>query len=709
MGLILGSVSQNSARLRAYIYWWDASPSQDWKILNNKTKIRAIPLIDTSNDSYDWNGTVANMLMNINSSIKNNYGSFNSDTTGGWTYTAANSPTGRIAENILTAVAPYYEIDVPHNEDGTKPNCVIACSFSLPSGGYGPGNAVVSGSVALTSIPRASEVTVPAGNIGEAVSININKYSSGFTSTLRYECGALSDVIVEKTLQTSWGWIIPTSFFALIPNAKTVTCKVTCETFNGGISLGIKETTFQANVNQLTSAPEVSAVIIDDNVKTVGLTGDSSKMVKYASNAKATITATAKNIATLTTKRFDCLDGKTGTGSPVILNAVEKGDFTVIGIDSRGISTAVPYTKTLIEYIKLTANANFRRNTMTDNKVKLSFNGNYYNDTFGAIANTLSVKYRYKLKTSEVWSVLYTLTPVISGNTYSGTDIILAPGGVETVFDYGESYDFELYAYDKIYDITGIRFPQTVAPGKPVFAPGKNFFDIYAKTYMDVGGGALALLSGSTADHVFMEWYARSASPTVRSAYMGFPNAGTDNFRIVNERSGGNVELLTAGGVGSFLFNGKKIIPVGEDHVQPISFNKFGITSNTVLTTSYPQELPLTKIMGDLVVSSGRIVLPKGYIYDFEFTIYGTGAGWATMTFYDTSNNRKTQSCMSASVTGTSGITPAPASDVLDLTDASVDLTIKFVNNSLNGALTAFGYTASQGYIKITKYKKATV
>jgi hypothetical protein len=493
MGLIQGSVSQNTARLRSFIYFWDASPSQEWKILNNMTKVRYIPLVDTNNPSFDWNGTLSNMLTNINNVIKNNYGSYNSNTTNGYTWSTSNSPTGRVAESMLEATSPgYYEVDVPHNSDGTKPDCLLACSFSLPSGGYGPGNVNISGQVALASIPRASEVTVPAGNIGEAVSININKYSVGFTSTLKYECGALNGTIVEKTPQSTWGWIIPETFYALIPNALSIPCKIICETYNGSTLLGTKETTFLANVNQVTNQPEVSAVIIDTNSKSTALTGDSSKMVKFISNARATITATAKNGATISTRKFDCADGKTGTGSPITLNAVENGNFVVTATDSRGISKAVSYSKTLVDYIKLTVNASFKRNLATDNKVKLSFNGNYFNGTFGAVANTLQLKYRYKKTTDTVWSPLYTLTPVISGNGYSGANIILAPEGVQTVFTYADAWDFELYAYDKIYDTTGIKFVEVVGPGEPNFAIGKDFFehytDVFASKNLDVDG-----------------------------------------------------------------------------------------------------------------------------------------------------------------------------------------------------------------------------
>lgn len=653
MGLIQGSVSQNTARLRSFIYFWDASPSQEWKILNNMTKVRYIPLIDTNNPSYDWNGTLSAMLTNINNVIKNNYGSYNSNTTNGYTWSASNSPTGRVAESMLEATSPgYYEVDVPHNSDGTKPDCLLACSFSLPSGGYGPGNVNISGQVALASIPRASEVTVPAGNIGEAVSININKYSVGFTSTLKYECGALNGTIVEKTPQSTWGWIIPESFYELIPNASSIQCKIICETYNGSTLLGTKETFFTANANPITNAPELSAVITDINSKTLALTGSSEKFVRFISNARAVITASAKNFATVATRKFDCADGKTGLGTSVDLIAVESGDFTVSTIDSRGFSKAVSYTKDLVEYIKLTANASFKRNLATDNKVKLSFNGNYFNNTFGAVANTLQVKYRYKKTTDLVWSALYTLTPIISGNGYSGANIILAPGGVQTVFTYADAWEFELYAYDKIYDATGIVFKETVGPGEPNFAIGKDFFehytDVFVRKNMDVAGNLI-----------------------------------TDG-KIIND-----------------------IIPA-ETYLALVDVSEFVVTSQFALNQTLPQTIPISKLNGSLTVASNILTLPKGYIYEFYATPVGTGTGRANVRMVNhPSNVAFGQIGVVVIPTSVVGVNGSPVFAVKDLTLASADEQVKLANVYLDYAVTLEGGDYSRIFIK--KYKKITV
>jgi len=149
MGLIQGTVSQNADRNRSFIYWQEISVDTE----NNRSLVRVIPIIDTLTPAYDWNGTASGMTITINGTPYS-YGNFNSNTDSGWTYSLGDSPTGRVAENIIEQLSPAYkEVYVDHNEDGSK-DCSISMSFSLPSAGFGPGNVSASGTATLTLIPR---------------------------------------------------------------------------------------------------------------------------------------------------------------------------------------------------------------------------------------------------------------------------------------------------------------------------------------------------------------------------------------------------------------------------------------------------------------------------------------------------------------------------------------------------------------------------
>jgi hypothetical protein len=309
-----------------------------------------------------------------------------------------------------------------------------------------------------------SEVTATNANIGSASSININRYSSVFTHKLYYKfTGQASYTLIASDITTSYGWTVPTSAYALIPNALTIGCTIKCETYNGASYIGESTTTMTASVDQNTNKPDVSGAITDTNAVSTALTGDSSKIVKYISNARTVITSTAKNSATISSVKVTCADGKSSTLATSTLNAVESGTFTVEATDSRGIKNSVVYNKTLINYIKLTLNVNVYRTQPTNNEIACTFNGNYFNGSFGAESNTLNVKWRYR-EVGGSYGSYSNFTETIVGNAYSNgsSEIVLG-----TSFDYTKSYQFEFIANDKIYTASEIISTKTVTQGLP--------------------------------------------------------------------------------------------------------------------------------------------------------------------------------------------------------------------------------------------------
>ena len=184
--------------------------------------------------------------------------------------------------------------DVNHNADGSY-SVVKEGSFvtSLTGGRVKSGNANVT--VTLPTIPRASSITVNDANIGSSTNIVINKTSDSFTTTLQYKAFDENSwtTIVNKTSNQVYGWTVPTSFYNKIPNSKTMTCQFLAQTYNGDTLVGSSTTsaTFTATGNPVINS--VSAT--DTNSNTIALTGDSSKMVKYASYVRLAVSATGIN------------------------------------------------------------------------------------------------------------------------------------------------------------------------------------------------------------------------------------------------------------------------------------------------------------------------------------------------------------------------------------------------------------------------------
>lgn len=383
-------------------------------------------------------------------------------TKGTWTGYLHIGGTTNSFSHSSTSVGPEwvtmleFSIIKGHNDDGTG-SCYFEAVCDAPSGTSLAGHRVSGGTtVTLDTIPRTSSVTCADGNIGSSTTININRASANFTHTLTYSFGTIKGTIVTKTKETSIGWTIPTSFYTMIPNNSVGQGAVFCETYSGDTLIGTTSCFFNAFV--INSNPTITATVTDVNSVTTALTGDVNKLVKYFSNAKVTMTATAKNSATIKSQKVTC-GGQSKTTATSTIEKVESGAFNLTCTDSRGFVGTNTVTKTMVNYIKLAITSlSIVRESSTSNTVKISLKGNYFNGSFGSVANTLTLKWRYKLQ-GGTWSGYTTVTATKSGNTFSYS------GTLGTTFDYQEAYEFEVVAQDKL-----MRDPKTrpVTKGTPL-------------------------------------------------------------------------------------------------------------------------------------------------------------------------------------------------------------------------------------------------
>ena len=359
--------------------------------------------------------------------------------------------------------------DVAHNSDGSKS---ISVSVYLTNGSasylptqYPSSSPLYMGSVSLTTIPRASSVSCSTADIGSNATISISRASSSFTHTLSYAFGNLTGTIATKTSSTSVSWTIPTTFYAQIPNDKSGTGTITCDTYNGSTLIGSKPTSFTATVNESASKPTLNPTAVDVNTTTTALTGDSSKFIKYYSNASVSTGASARNSATLKSQKITC-GAKSISSASGTINAVESGSFTFSATDSRGYPATQTVNKTLIEYIKLTCSMEAGAPT-TDGVATLKISGNYWDGTFGALANTLTVQYRYKTQGGSYGSWT-TVSATKSNNTYNATATISG-------LDYRTTYVFQARAVDKL---ATVNTDEQARRTTPIFDWSKDDFNV---------------------------------------------------------------------------------------------------------------------------------------------------------------------------------------------------------------------------------------
>lgn len=286
-------------------------------------------------------------------------------------------------------------------------------------------------------------------------------------------------------------------------NSNTLTVRFYIKTVIGGATF----THYVAKTLTIINAtPRLTVTVADGNSKTSTLTGDANKLVKYYSVVTANAGYAALKKAGI--KSYKVTNGgKTGTTIPYTFNKIESGVFEFSVTDTRGNTVTEKITKTLVEYIKLTCGLGVSMPT-ADGNVSLTIKGNYFNNTFGAYDNTLTVQYRYRANDGE-YSSWVTVTPTLSGNSYTA-EVDLSG------LDYLNSYTFEARAADAINtsyissdtktvktiptfdwgkDDFNFNVPVTLSRNKPlqgVAADGSNKNLIYLTSgdSLQVGGGA---------------------------------------------------------------------------------------------------------------------------------------------------------------------------------------------------------------------------
>ena len=366
---------------------------------------------------------------------------------------------------------------VVHNDDGNK-TVSVEIEVWTDSNPYLPIYISGSGQVKLTQILRESTISATDANIGAVSMIAVNRKSAAYTHSIRYTFGSLSGYITAeggvsasevKLSSTYIGWTLPESFYAQIPDAKSAKCTLTCKTYSGSTQIGSAKTcTLTCVASESDCAPQVTASVAASDTITPTLTGSSTKLIRYCSDALCTISATVRNSATLEQKRIagQVVDGTTRT-----IKAIEADAVTFDATDSRGYTTSVTLPVDLVPYVKLTCRASTARETPTGDKVMLYISGSWYNGSFGAADNTLTLK--YKVDGASAWTAV---APTLTGNTYSAQVEL-------TGVSYNETHTLSVAAADKL---STVQVSDTIKRGVPVFDWGEHDLEMHVPVVADV-------------------------------------------------------------------------------------------------------------------------------------------------------------------------------------------------------------------------------
>ena len=439
-----------SGALQGQIIWSSVSNGSS---ANSSTVTATLQIARTN--AYTTTGTFPYKLTVGGSTIS---GSWYGSITNSWM---------TIAQNVVT---------IPHNSDGTGSAYVYGYAHGASGTSLANNSVSASTYVTLDTIARYATITnAPNFNDESNPTVTYTNPAGNSVSSLQM-CIAKSDGTVIYAPYRDVSKTGSSYTFELTnqerenlrnatPNSNNMQIEFALKTILGGDTYySVSYKTFSIiNGNPVFSDFEFA----DTNATTLALTGDSSINVAGYSNIKATIStinkAEAVKGATMSKYRFAIGDVSTDITysdneevSGTINNATS-GTYNVYAIDSRNNSTLVTKNSSSnIAYEKIyidAQNTSVNRNDGgTGTACVLTLNGKLWNNSFGAVTNSIkSATYQLK-KTSDSTYVTgtSTITPTVSNDGTFTATVSLASNNSNYSWDLGSSYNVRLTLADEL-------------------------------------------------------------------------------------------------------------------------------------------------------------------------------------------------------------------------------------------------------------------
>lgn len=288
------------------------------------------------------------------------------------------------------------------------------------------------------------------------------------------------------------------SMFQYLPNKNSQDFNVGIATMNG--TTEAQYVNFYGSLVITNSNPTFNNFTYEDtDEKCKILTGGNQGIIKGYSDVKINISTTNKAIgkdyATITKyravigeKQKEVAYSSSSNVSGQIDN-VESNVFTVYAIDSRGNSTAKQISPSAFyDYsnIKITK-AQINRTNGVGEETELSFEGQYWNQSFGNIMNSIiKCYYQYKTTSSNEWKTgSTTLTLSLNGSNFSFRGLIKGDDGAKG-FSATNNFNIKIYVEDRLSKST---FDLILGSGTPQLAIAQEGVAVGGMYRADLGEG----------------------------------------------------------------------------------------------------------------------------------------------------------------------------------------------------------------------------
>lgn len=242
---------------------------------------------------------------------------------------------------------------VSHNADGSK-SISVSASFSCDNTSYyAPRTGSCSGSLTLTTIPRASSISIDSPSIecGNTININGSSASKNFTHKIYATWnGKTSELvtIASGTTTPSFSYTIPTSWEKDLPNSTSAIATFTLETFSGSNSVGSKSVNATIKVRSGV-VPSIGTVSISD---TNSICTGIGQYVQSQSRLKFSIATSGSQGSTVTSVSTK-FEGQTYNSSSFTTGTVQGSgtlSYVITVTDSRGRTASKSGSVTVSAY-----------------------------------------------------------------------------------------------------------------------------------------------------------------------------------------------------------------------------------------------------------------------------------------------------------------------------------------------------------------------
>lgn len=265
---------------------------------------------------------------------------------------------------------------VTHNADGTK---TINCSASLDmAGSPAPGAlSCAETSWTLTTIPRASSMTVPSFTIGSAGTMTISMASSSFSHTITYSFSGLTGTAATVSAGvTSASWTPPTTFYAKLPSSTSGTVTLVLHTYSGSTEIGSKSYTATVYVGSgiVPTAPSITLYPVNSN------TWFNSKGLYVGGYTRLRVVSSSTAGSGASMSSYSVSNAFTATGADVTSSsalAAGSRTVTVTATDSRGRTNSASKSVSFLTYASPSVSLSAERGTYSNGSWSSNASGDH--------------------------------------------------------------------------------------------------------------------------------------------------------------------------------------------------------------------------------------------------------------------------------------------------------------------------------------------